>query len=146
MPQLLCNNVVGKRSCDLLDIAGTDMTTHEPKSTELKKRCAQKFEIVLEKRRRDESTAARMRKHGTLITLTFKKSEWEKHVVAFEEEKKKETDEELARLKEEMNKLKQENKNRSRRSVALHLVEKLHQDITLNAQRNKKLNVRHFGR
>ena len=105
----------GKRSYDLLDIAATDMTT----TTEKKRRCAEDFKTVHEIRRRHKATAERMRKNGTLITRTFKKSEWERHVVAFEEQKKKEIDEELARIKKEMNELKQENNKSDRRSLAL---------------------------
>jgi ribosomal 50S subunit-recycling heat shock protein len=80
---------------DLLDIAATDMTT----KAEKKRMCAEDFVEVHEIIRNNKATAKRMRKNGTLITLTFKKSEWERHVVAFEEEKEKETDAELLRIK-----------------------------------------------
>ena len=86
-----------------------------------KRRCAEDFEMIHERIRRDKAMAERMRTKGTLITRTFKKSEWERYVAAFEEEKKKETDEELSRIKKEMNELKEESNKSDRRSLALEL-------------------------
>lgn len=76
-----------------------------------KRRCAEDFDTVHEIIRRNNAMAERMRTKGTLITKTFKKSEWFRYVAAFEEEKKKETDEELSRIRKKMNELKEESNN-----------------------------------
>lgn len=84
------------------------MTTKAEKRKAEKRKCAEDFEMVQEMIRTNKTMAKRMRKDGSLITLTFKKSEWMRYVDEFEEQKKKETDEELSRIKQQMNKVKAE--------------------------------------